>query len=40
LWASAYEAYDRLTPEFKKFVEGLTAIHSSKVSDALAVDLE
>ncbi|KAG3248911.1 hypothetical protein PI124_g6395 [Phytophthora idaei] len=27
LWASAY---DRLTPQFKKFVEGLTAIHSSK----------
>ncbi|GMF44668.1 unnamed protein product [Phytophthora fragariaefolia] len=31
LWASAYEAYERLTPHFKKFVEGLTAIHSSKV---------
>ncbi|ETO65799.1 hypothetical protein F444_16933 [Phytophthora nicotianae P1976] len=30
LWASAYEAYDRLTPQFKTFVEGLTAIHSSK----------
>ncbi|KAF4315811.1 hypothetical protein G195_010650, partial [Phytophthora kernoviae 00238/432] len=30
IWASAYEAYDRLTPPFKKFVEGLTAIHSSK----------
>ncbi|EGZ22786.1 hypothetical protein PHYSODRAFT_486841 [Phytophthora sojae] len=30
LWASAYEAYERLTPQFKKFVEGLTAIHSSK----------
>ncbi|KAL3656989.1 hypothetical protein V7S43_018039 [Phytophthora oleae] len=30
LWASAYDAYDRLTPHFKKFAEGLTAIHSSK----------
>ncbi|RLN26395.1 hypothetical protein BBO99_00009602, partial [Phytophthora kernoviae] len=30
IWASAYEAYDRLTPPFRKFVEGLTAIHSSK----------
>lgn len=32
LWASGYEAYERLTPPFQKFVEGLTAIHSSKVS--------
>lgn len=31
LWASGYEAYERLTPPFKAFVEGLTAIHSSKV---------
>ncbi|KAJ8540782.1 hypothetical protein ON010_g12445 [Phytophthora cinnamomi] len=31
LWASTYEAYERLTPVFKKFVEGLTAIHSSKL---------
>ncbi|GMF25299.1 unnamed protein product [Phytophthora lilii] len=31
LWASAYEAYDRLTPLLKNFIEGLTAIHSSKV---------
>ncbi|RLN32004.1 hypothetical protein BBJ28_00015306 [Nothophytophthora sp. Chile5] len=30
LWASGYEAYERLTPPFKKFVEGLTAIHSGK----------
>ncbi|KAH7463513.1 putative alpha-ketoglutarate-dependent sulfonate dioxygenase [Phytophthora ramorum] len=30
LWASAYDAYERLTPQFQKFVEGLTAIHSSK----------
>ncbi|THU87848.1 taurine catabolism dioxygenase [Dendrothele bispora CBS 962.96] len=27
LWASGYEAYDRLSPAFKKFLEGLTAIH-------------
>ncbi|SCZ96085.1 BZ3500_MvSof-1268-A1-R1_Chr8-1g09993 [Microbotryum saponariae] len=27
LWASAYEAYDRLSPAYKKFVEGLTAEH-------------
>ncbi|GAA5852894.1 hypothetical protein JCM8547_004723 [Rhodosporidiobolus lusitaniae] len=27
LWASAYEAYDRLTPAFQRFVEGLTAVH-------------
>ncbi|KAG6577869.1 Poly ADP-ribose [Phytophthora cinnamomi] len=30
LWASGYEAYERLTPLFKSFIEGLTAIHSSK----------
>ncbi|TYZ65326.1 hypothetical protein PybrP1_004079 [[Pythium] brassicae (nom. inval.)] len=30
LWASAYEAYERLTPSFQKFLEGLTAIHSSE----------
>ncbi|RFU27149.1 hypothetical protein B7463_g9179, partial [Scytalidium lignicola] len=27
IWASAYEAYDRLSPVWKKFVEGLTATH-------------
>lgn len=27
LWASGYEAYDRLSPAFQKFVEGLTAVH-------------
>lgn len=31
LWASAYEAYDRLTPAFKEFVERLVAVHSGKV---------
>ncbi|KAE8975761.1 hypothetical protein PR001_g25612 [Phytophthora rubi] len=30
LWASGYEAYERLTPLFKSFIEGLTAVHSSK----------
>ncbi|KAH7105300.1 putative TfdA family taurine dioxygenase [Auriculariales sp. MPI-PUGE-AT-0066] len=29
LWASAYEAYDRLSPEFAKFLEGLTARHDA-----------
>lgn len=27
LWASGYEAYDRLSPPFKTFVESLTATH-------------
>ncbi|KAI9347683.1 alpha-ketoglutarate-dependent taurine dioxygenase [Obelidium mucronatum] len=27
LWASAYEVYERLSPAFKKFLEGLTATH-------------
>ncbi|KAJ3134365.1 hypothetical protein HK100_003625 [Physocladia obscura] len=27
LWASAYEVYDRLSPAFQKFLEGLTATH-------------
>lgn len=27
LWASAYEAYDRLSPAYKKFLDGLTATH-------------
>lgn len=27
LWASAYEAYDRLSPALQTFVEGLTAVH-------------
>jgi hypothetical protein len=26
-WASGYEAYDRLSPAFQKFLEGLTAEH-------------
>ncbi|THH14663.1 hypothetical protein EW146_g5697 [Bondarzewia mesenterica] len=31
LWASGYEAYDRLSPAFKHFLEGLTALHSGKI---------
>ncbi|TFK99627.1 taurine catabolism dioxygenase [Pterulicium gracile] len=27
LWASGYEAYDRLSPAMKRFLEGLTAVH-------------
>ncbi|KAJ3122198.1 hypothetical protein HK100_012082 [Physocladia obscura] len=27
LWASAYEVYDRLSPTFQKFLEGLAATH-------------
>ena len=27
LWASAYEAYDRLSPAYQSFLEGLTATH-------------
>ncbi|KAF1793017.1 TauD/TfdA-like domain [Phytophthora cactorum] len=31
LWASAYEAYDRLTPPMREFISGLTAIHTGIV---------
>ncbi|KAJ3025116.1 UNVERIFIED_CONTAM: hypothetical protein HDU68_007456 [Siphonaria sp. JEL0065] len=38
LWASAYEVYERLSPAFKTFLEGLTATHSGdnfkKLADA------
>lgn len=27
LWASGYEAYDRLSPAWQKLAEGLTATH-------------
>ena len=30
IWASAYEAYDRLSPPYQKFLEGLTAVHSAQ----------
>jgi len=29
LWASAYEAYDRLSPAYQRFLEGLTAVHNA-----------
>ena len=31
LWASAYEAYDRLSPALQKFLEGLTALHRGDI---------
>ncbi|ORY92925.1 hypothetical protein BCR35DRAFT_337199 [Leucosporidium creatinivorum] len=36
LWASAYEAYDRLTPAYQKFLEGLTAVHEANVFHQVA----
>ncbi|WWC69056.1 uncharacterized protein I206_102992 [Kwoniella pini CBS 10737] len=30
LWASAYEAYDRLSPAYKTLLEGLTATHTGQ----------
>lgn len=30
LWSSGYAAYDRLSPAWKKFVEGLEAVHSGE----------
>ncbi|EIW73965.1 taurine catabolism dioxygenase TauD TfdA [Coniophora puteana RWD-64-598 SS2] len=30
LWACGYEAYDRLSPAMKKFLEGLTAVHNAQ----------
>ncbi|KAI8643138.1 hypothetical protein BD408DRAFT_158648 [Parasitella parasitica] len=30
LWSSSYAAYDRLSPAFQKFVEGLEAVHSGQ----------
>ncbi|EGN97587.1 hypothetical protein SERLA73DRAFT_184347 [Serpula lacrymans var. lacrymans S7.3] len=29
LWASGYDAYDRLSPAYQKFLEGLTAVHNA-----------
>ncbi|POY71637.1 hypothetical protein BMF94_5331 [Rhodotorula taiwanensis] len=29
LWSSNYSAYDRLTPRYQKFLEGLTALHDA-----------
>ncbi|KAH7105929.1 putative taurine catabolism dioxygenase [Auriculariales sp. MPI-PUGE-AT-0066] len=39
LWASAYEAYDRLSPEFAKFLEGLTAKHDGNFFHGVAAGL-
>ncbi|EIW80663.1 TfdA family taurine dioxygenase [Coniophora puteana RWD-64-598 SS2] len=30
LWACGYEAYDRLSPAMKKFLEGMTAVHNAQ----------
>ncbi|KAI8140599.1 hypothetical protein BJV82DRAFT_645616 [Fennellomyces sp. T-0311] len=30
MWSSGYSAYDRLSPAWKKFVEGLEAVHSGE----------
>ncbi|KAF9444322.1 taurine catabolism dioxygenase [Macrolepiota fuliginosa MF-IS2] len=36
LWASGYEAYDRLSPAYQKFLEGLTATHDGNFFHELA----
>lgn len=36
LWASAYEAYDRLSPAYRSFLEGLVALHKGDGFIALA----
>ncbi|KAJ3240513.1 hypothetical protein HDU78_002274 [Chytriomyces hyalinus] len=36
LWASAYEIYDRLSPSFRTFLEGLTATHTGENFHKLA----
>lgn len=36
LWASAYEAYDRLSPAMQKILEGLTALHRGDIFLQLA----
>ncbi|KAH9941398.1 hypothetical protein B0H21DRAFT_753037 [Amylocystis lapponica] len=30
MWSSGYEAYDRLSPAFAKYLEGLTALHDAQ----------
>ncbi|KAG7085533.1 hypothetical protein E1B28_003091 [Marasmius oreades] len=37
LWASGYEAYDRLSPAFQKFLEGLTAVHNADFFNEYAI---
>jgi len=36
LWASAYEAYDRLSAPYQKFLEGLTAVNSAHRFNVIA----
>ncbi|KAJ3310633.1 hypothetical protein HDV04_004876 [Boothiomyces sp. JEL0838] len=36
IWSSQYEAYNRLSKPFQKFLEGLTAIHSAKEQAEMA----
>jgi alpha-ketoglutarate-dependent taurine dioxygenase len=36
LWASGYEVYDRLTPAFRTFLEGLTATHNANFFKGIA----
>jgi alpha-ketoglutarate-dependent taurine dioxygenase len=36
LWASAYEAYDRLSLAYRAFLEGLTAVYSAQQFKAVA----
>jgi len=38
LWASGYEAYDRLSPVWQKFAEGLTATHHQPNFNNIAKD--
>ncbi|WOO84195.1 Putative alpha-ketoglutarate-dependent sulfonate dioxygenase [Vanrija pseudolonga] len=40
LWASAYEAYDRLSAPTQKYLEGLTAVHKGQVFLDLASKLK
>ncbi len=35
LWASCYEAYDRLSPHFQKLIEGLTCTNYNKYYDGM-----
>jgi alpha-ketoglutarate-dependent taurine dioxygenase len=39
LWASGYEAYDRLSPAWQKLAEGLTATHY-QVSESRILDID
>lgn len=40
MWASAYEAYDRLSPAMQTFLEGLTALHRGDVFLQIATKLK